>query len=57
MGNTKVVLMFSFVIAFSSAGGCQSDHASVVQPGGSQPTLEETAQYEREKQEMISARD
>ena len=53
----KVVLMFLLVVASTVAGGCISDHVSVVQPSRSVPTPEETAEYEREKLEMISVRD
>jgi hypothetical protein len=53
----KVALMFLFVVASTVASGCTSDHVSVVQPSRSVPTPEETAEYEREKLEMISVRD
>jgi hypothetical protein len=55
--TSKLVLMVLVVAASTAVMGCVSDRITVVQPGSSEPTPEETAEYEREKQEMISQRD
>ncbi len=55
MVYTKIALMILLVVASATVLGCVSDRITVVQPGSSEPTPEETAEYEREKQEMISA--
>ena len=57
MVYTKLVLMVLVVAASTTVMGCVSDRITVVQPSRSEPGPEEAAEYEREKQEMISARD
>ena len=57
MVYTKIVLMILLVVAFATVPGCVNDRITVVQPGSSEPTPEELAEYEREKQAMISQRD
>jgi hypothetical protein len=37
--------------------GCARDGMTVIQPSGSSPTAEQTAEYEREKRQMIAERD
>ncbi len=37
--------------------GCAKDGMTVIQPSGSSPTAEDTAEYEREKRQMIAERD
>ena len=57
MSYRKLALMGLIVAVCVALLGCVNDRVSIAQPGVSEPTLEATAEYEREKQEMISERD
>jgi hypothetical protein len=37
-------------------GGCARDGITIIQPSVSQPTPEQSAEYEREKRQMIAER-
>lgn len=51
------VFVLVLIVTASPVIGCRSEVNTVIQPRVSQPTLEETSDYERDKQEMMSERD
>lgn len=57
MNQTRLTCVGAIIATAATLFGCVSDGNQVIQPRHAEPTPVETAEYQQEKQEMISERD